>query len=184
MTTCTHTQQSGITWLTIDGRIDSMSSPDIQQQFDQLILSGSRLIVVNLEQVNFISSAGLRVFLAEQKQLNQVGGEIILFKARESVLRIFTMTGFEKICKIISTEAELSAACAIAMDSVEILTTTVDGITFKRREMDQAEPGRLRIIGSQDKLAAAEYAQEDVVTVSQAELPFGVGLATVGERYE
>lgn len=184
MTTCTTIIQSGIARLIISGRIDSMSSPNILHQFDELILGGSRLVVVNLEQVNFVSSAGLRIFLVAQKQLNKVGGEIILFKAPENVLHVLTMTGFDQICKIIADEEQLVAVCSIGADAAEITATAVDGITFKHRTLADAAQGRLQIIGSQDKLSAADYTQDDVITVSQARLPFGLGLATIGERYE
>jgi anti-anti-sigma factor len=108
--TCTVLPQSGFTRLIITGRIDSMSAPELQQQFEELILGGSRLIVADLEQVNFISSAGLRVFLIAQKELTRVGGEIILFKAAESVTRVFAMSGFHLLLKIIASEKELAAA--------------------------------------------------------------------------
>ncbi len=184
MTTCTTKIQSGLAWLDVNGRIDSMSSTNIQRQFDELILSGSRLIVVNLEQVHFVSSAGLRVFLVAQKQLNKVGGEIILFKAPENVLNVLTMAGFDQICKIIANEEQLAAVSSVGADAAEITATTVDGITFKHRETPGASQGSLRIIGSQDPLSSAGYTENDVATIPQAELRFGLGLATMGERYE
>jgi len=184
MTTCSTHQQSGLTWLAISGRMDSLSSVDIQNQFDELILSGSRLIAVNLEQVSFISSAGLRVFLGAQNQLTKVGGEIILFHASESVRRVFTMTGFDQICKIMANAEELATVCADRAEAAEVTVTIVDGVTFKCRETAATEPGDLCIIGSQDKLASAGYTEQDVVTVNQSSLRFGAGLATIGERYE
>lgn len=184
MTNCTVIRQGEITRLTISGRIDSMSSPDIQQQLDELILGGSRSVVADLEQVNFVSSAGLRVFLLAQNKLKTVGGQVIMFKTPESVMRIFAMTGFDKLFKVVSSEQELSTLYASSTDTAELISTVVDGITFKYQEKAETESGRLRIIGSLDKLAACGYSESDVVTVPQAELAFATGLATLGERYE
>lgn len=184
MTNCTIIRQDGITRLMISGRIDSMSSPDIQQQLDELILGGSRLIVADLEQVNFVSSAGLRVFLLAQNKLKTVGGQVIMFKTPENVMRIFTMTGFDKLFKVVPSEQELSTLYASSADAAELVSTVVNGITFKYQDKADAATGRLRIIGSLDKLAACGYSENDVVTIPQAELAFATGLATLGERYE
>jgi anti-anti-sigma factor len=184
MATCTITRQAGITFIAVLGRIDSMSSPDIQHQLSELIMGGSRFIAVNLEEVNFLSSAGLRIFLIAQKELNNVGGEIILFKANEGVMRVFKMTGFDKILKILSTEEELAAICRESAAAAELEANIIDGITFKLKEMADAETGTLRIIGSQDKFASADYDLADVVTIPQASLRFGTGLATIGDEYD
>ena len=183
MTTCTITEQPGMTLLTFAGRVDSMTSSDVQRQIDGLILDGRRLLVANLEQTSFISSAGLRVFLTAQKQLKKVGGEMILYKIAEPVMPVFITSGFDKIFKIFSTEQELNAAASAGRHPSEMMAVTEDGATFRYREA-QALPGALSIIGSQEKLSSASYGREDVVTAGQETLQFGTGLATVGEQYE
>jgi anti-anti-sigma factor len=183
MMTCTITERSSITWLTISGRIDSMTSPDVQRHIDELILDGKRVLVADLEQTSFVSSAGLRVFLMAQKQLKKVGGEMILYRIAAPVLPVFAASGFDKAFRIISTEQQLHAAAAPGQDSPETITATDDGVTFRYRETP-AERGSITIIGSQEKLAFASYTADDVVTVPQQALRFGTGLATVGEQVE
>jgi len=183
MATCTTIEKFGLTWLNISGRIDGMSAPDVQQQIDELILGGKRNLVVNLEQVNFVSSAGLRVFFGAHLQLKQVGGEVILYRISPNILTVFRISGFDKLFRIMSTEEEISAASPLAIEG-ELSASTEDGVAFKLREMSDAETGLLRMIGSQEKLAHADYSAKDVVTIAQSELPFGTGLATVGEHYE
>jgi anti-anti-sigma factor len=183
MAGCTVTRKAEITLLAIQGRIDSISSPVIQTQLDELIMGGERRIAVNLANVSFLSSAGLRVFLIAQKALAKVGGEILLFRANEGVMRVLTMTGFDRVLRVLATEEELSAGAG-SIPSEEISTRTGEGITFTHREIPDAAVGTLRIIGSQTKFASAGYEREDVVTLPQAELLFGTGLATIGEEYE
>lgn len=184
MTTCTISEKLGMTWLTLSGHIDGMTAPDVQRQIDELILGGRRLLVADLEQVKFISSAGLRIFFGAHLQLNKVGGEIILFRISPSVLPVFKISRFDTLFRIMSTEQEISAAFSANADSAEVTSATDNGMTFKHREMADAKTGALRIIGSQDKLSRADYTAEDVLTISQSELQFGAGLATVGEHYE
>jgi anti-anti-sigma factor len=184
MTNCTITRHAGITRLAINGRIDSMSSPDIQQFLEELILGGNRRIVTDLELVNFVSSAGLRVFLLVQNKLKTVGGEILLFKTPEPVMKVFSMTGFDKLFKLVASEQELLAIFSAAADAAEVISSVMDGITFKYSEKALAAHGPIRILGSQEKLSGSDYTEKDVVTVSQADLSFATGLATLGERYE
>ncbi|MBP7462250.1 MAG: STAS domain-containing protein, partial [Candidatus Delongbacteria bacterium] len=67
------------------GRIDGMSSLDIEQTFNSLTGAGERQILVDFTEVKYISSAGLRVFLAAQKKLMAVGGQILLYNLAPSV---------------------------------------------------------------------------------------------------
>ncbi len=184
MTTCTINHEYGVTRVVIAGRIDSMSSAEIQNQLDELILGGSRLLVVDVEQVNFISSAGLRIFLHAQKQLERVDGQIIIYKVQEGVLRVFRMSGFDRIIQLADSEAALALACSPSQAAAGVIVTSTEGITFTHRLFAGVEPGTLRIIGSQEKLLSAGYDEQDVISIPQSQLHFGAGLATVGERYE
>ena len=65
--------------LALRGRVDALSSAEIQKVFDRLIQAGERMILVDFAEVNYVSSAGLRLFLLVQKQLKSVGGELLLF---------------------------------------------------------------------------------------------------------
>jgi len=71
-------EEGGLKIITVKGRIDALSSAELQKGLDTLILAGDRVILVNFAEVNYISSAGLRVLLSVQKQLKRVGGEIVL----------------------------------------------------------------------------------------------------------
>ena len=89
MTDCIVREENGTTWIMLQGRLDSMTSPSVQQQMDQLIIDGKRLLVADMSDVGFVSSAGLRVFMIAQKQLKKVGGEVILYGVSESIQKIF-----------------------------------------------------------------------------------------------
>ena len=184
MTNYTVAEQEGVLFLSINGRIDSLTSPDIQHKLEDLVLGGNRLIVANLEQVSFLSSAGLRVFIIAQKALLKVGGEILFYGVSDNIMRVFEITGLDNMFKIIPTETELKAAILARGDATELEMVNVQGMAVKFRSIPDARAGTLCIVGSQEKLANADYTESDVVTVSQANMPFAAGLATVGERYQ
>ena len=85
--------------LTVEGRIDTITSNELEEvitaeigNFDSLILD-----FANLE---YISSAGLRVLISTQKKLKADNIPMIIKNVTDSVNEIFRMSGFDKILKI------------------------------------------------------------------------------------
>lgn len=183
MSDCMVTEESGLTWVAVKGRLDSMSSPEIQKHMNDLILSGKRTIVVNLEEVTYVSSAGLRVFLDVQKKLKRADGKIIFYKISENVLNVFKMSGFLTIFSVASTREEIESALQAETTVSPSVSQEIEGITIHSMSRP-AEPGSLSIAGSQEQLSPAHYSEQDVVSVEPEDFQFGTGLATLGEHYE
>jgi len=179
----TITEENGIKWLNLKGRIDSMSSPEIDRLIKELILSGERRLVANFEGVNYISSAGLRVFLFAQKQLKKVEGEIILLKISPNVLEVFQVSGFAQIFTILADKEELDSVFHATKTQAEIFEKDYEGTSIQYIKTD-AGSGILNRIGSQDQFAMSEYTQDRVVTVKPDNMQFGTGLAALGDQYE
>jgi anti-anti-sigma factor len=183
MIDCTITVELDVTWINVNGRVDSMTSPEIQRQINDLMLRGERNLVANLEGVNYISSAGLRVFLGAQKQLKKAGGEIIFYNVSNSVVEVFKLGAFDQIFRFASTREELTTAFHADPTSSPVRSKEVEGILFQYLEK-KADPGSLKVVGSQENFAWAKYNENSVVTIKSEELQFGTGLATLGDRYE
>ncbi len=92
--------------LAFEGRLDSQTSPDAQQQLTRLIEEGATKILVNLEKVDYISSAGLRVLLVVAKQLKATDGELRICSLNEVVKEVFDISGFDLILPISASESE------------------------------------------------------------------------------
>ncbi len=91
-------EQESIT-LKIVGRIDTITSPNLEKQLNELVEQTNKL-VLNFEKVDYISSAGLRVLLMIQKKCNQDKKEFVISNVNETVMDVFEMTGFSNILKI------------------------------------------------------------------------------------
>ncbi len=92
--------------LAFEGRLDTGTSPDAQQQLTRLIEEGETKILVNLEKVDYISSAGLRVLLVIAKQLKTTDGELRICSLNEVVKEVFDISGFDMILPISASELE------------------------------------------------------------------------------
>lgn len=92
--------------ISVFGRIDATSAPDLEGALDQYVNAGSIKLVVDFSGVEYISSAGLRVLLSVRKRLVPLKGELVLAGLRPFVREVFDMTGFSKIFPLYKTTAE------------------------------------------------------------------------------
>ncbi len=81
------------------GRLDTTTAPELEASLKDS-LSGVKKLVFDMEKLEYISSAGLRVLLSNQKIMNKQG-EMIIRNASEDVKEIFDVTGF---CDILTIE--------------------------------------------------------------------------------
>ena len=75
------------------GELDSMNSPAFEAELRQH-LTGVASIIVDFEKLNYISSAGLRVFLAMEPSLEDRNAEMTLIQVSEHIMEIFDLVGF------------------------------------------------------------------------------------------
>ena len=84
--------------LVLDGRLDTNTAPQLETEIKEA-LDGVLSLVLDLEKLEYISSAGLRVLLSAQKIMNGKG-EMKLTHVQKSVMDIFEITGFSDILTI------------------------------------------------------------------------------------
>lgn len=82
----------------LEGRLDTSTAPQLEEELKSA-LDGVTALVLDLEKLEYISSAGLRVLLSAQKIMNKQG-EMEINHANEAVMEIFEVTGFTDILTI------------------------------------------------------------------------------------
>lgn len=178
------THDSALPWIRIEGRIDSMTAPDVEKCLNGLITSGHRQVILDMGAVHYMSSLALRVLLTAQKQLKKAGGEIAICRPAPAVVDILTMSGFNLLFRIYdSPEAVTAAASAAPTTAVQEEQIDNEGVSLRCIHHANA-PGKLQIIGSQKKLADSGYEASDVVKVRASDIQYGAGLATLGDSYD
>ena len=78
------------------GRLDTNTSPQLEQAAGELFEAGKNELVVDLAKCDFVSSAGLRVIVAMQKRV-MTGGSLAFRNVQPEVMDVFEMTGFAKL---------------------------------------------------------------------------------------
>ena len=84
--------------LRIEGHLDAQTSPDLQATIGES-LDGVEHLVLDLNGVEYVSSAGLRVIIWAQKEMSP-RGDMVLRNVCSDVMDVFNMTGFSNILTI------------------------------------------------------------------------------------
>ncbi len=83
----------------LTGRVDTNTASFLQDRMDEEIIDMMNL-TIDMEKVNYISSAGLRVLLSAEKKIEERGGSMRIIHVGETVKSIFKITGFDEILTI------------------------------------------------------------------------------------
>jgi anti-anti-sigma factor len=92
-----------VTLLEFEGNLDTNSAPDAQAALTEAISDGARKLLVDFEQLDFISSAGLRVLLSAAKAIGREGGKMHICTLNETVDEVFEISGFSTIFNVFAT---------------------------------------------------------------------------------
>ena len=84
--------------LIVSGRLDTQTAPELENELDS-ILSGLKELIFDMTNLEYVSSAGLRVILKAQKAMN-AQGSMKLTGVNDSIMEVFDITGFLDILTI------------------------------------------------------------------------------------
>ncbi|MBI4773707.1 MAG: STAS domain-containing protein [Deltaproteobacteria bacterium] len=102
-------KSGGATVVSVKGRMDAASAPDFEKNMQEMIDGGQRAFAVDLSELDYISSAGLRAILSIAKRLKTLNGNFLIASLRGPVKEVFEISGFSSIIPIYdSVDAALS----------------------------------------------------------------------------
>ena len=105
-----HSEAPGFTVIEVGGEIDVYTAPKLRERLVSLVESGSYELIVDMESVEFLDSTGLGVLVGGLKRVRAHEGWIDLVCTQSRILRIFRITGLNRVFSIYDTVAEAVAA--------------------------------------------------------------------------
>lgn len=93
--------------LGLHGELDLLGAPLLQEAIDRADGEASAIMVLDLQDLQFVDSAGLRVILAAHERSRENGQELALTPGTEQVQRLFTIAGVNDHLRIIGSPDEL-----------------------------------------------------------------------------
>jgi len=92
--------------VSVAGRVDSNAAPQLQEHLGELVKAGHGRLVINMKDVTFLSSAGLRALLWALKACKRSGGDVRLSEVSSPVARVLELTSFDMHFKCYVSDAE------------------------------------------------------------------------------
>ena len=94
-------RENGTAIFSLNGRLDSNTSPEFDEKITQSIENGTRFIIVDCQNLDYITSAGLRILNKTAKKLKQLDGKIVLCSMEDYVREVFEISGFDTFLPIV-----------------------------------------------------------------------------------
>jgi anti-anti-sigma factor len=110
--TVVNVTESGVMVVAVEGRVDGSTAPKFKRVLGAVADAGTTGIVLDLENLRFISSAALGVLLELTKAQARRGGTLTVCSLPESLRKIFEISGFDQIIPVHESQAEALAACS------------------------------------------------------------------------
>lgn len=88
----------------LNGKLDTNTTPAAESEINALIEAGASKLLINFEQLSYISSSGLRLLLATAKRLKVEGGDLQVCSLNEMATEVFEISGFSTILKVFPNE--------------------------------------------------------------------------------
>ena len=105
-TTSTTAGEKPIQKVRISGYLDSSTFPQLQEHLNNLMKQGNLHYLLDLENLDYISSAGLGVLMGILREVREKDGDLKIVNMSEKIERVFYLLGFSRLMKVYSTEEE------------------------------------------------------------------------------
>ena len=103
-------RQDGVLSARVDGRIDGSNVAEFEEAIRAVTEEGHRAVIMDFEELTYISSAGLRAILLTAKSLGNQNAKFALCSLSDQIREVFEVSGFDKIIAIHPSKAEALAS--------------------------------------------------------------------------
>jgi anti-anti-sigma factor len=162
--------------LQLKGRLDANWAEHVSNAIEAAIRAGQHQIDLEFSQVDYISSAGIRVLLKYHKQLKAVRGKMRVVQPTESVLAVLHLSGI----------AGMLVAAAEAPPPVKPPSVTRrwerNGVIFEAHEQTTGGMLEARLLGHPEKFATGQLSAADSQRLRFDAASFGLGLGAFGDE--
>jgi anti-sigma B factor antagonist len=105
----TQRDEKGVTVFLLEGRVDTAGASEMDQALQAAVAQGKHKLVLDMGQVSYISSAGLRTLADIVTRNREAGGDLKLVALNPKVLRVLRIIGFDRFFSIHDTVEEALA---------------------------------------------------------------------------
>jgi anti-sigma B factor antagonist len=96
-------KEGAVNTFKLQGRLDSNTSQSFEKRLMDAISDGAKNVIIDFKELDYISSAGLRVILKATKTIKRQDGKIMLCSMQDYVKEVFEIAGFDSFLPIVPT---------------------------------------------------------------------------------
>ena len=178
---------NNILMISLAGRLDAFGASQLDEAIKELIKDYDFSIVIDMENVPYLSSGGIRIFLVTEKMLKKRGGGIHLCSVNSYPLKVLETAGFDELFSIYSTKEDAVESC-IALEVMRgaekdwnrLPTFHKSGARFAVFESSPKE-AILKVIGNVSNVLYARLVEGDIFLRKFSETEYSIGLGALGE---
>lgn len=169
------------TGVTVAGRLDSYWADHLLAALEEEVRQGSHEITLDLAQVHYMSSAGIRILVMTHKRLSAIQGRLEIANPSEPVVRILKLSGLARL--LLGVGEPGSPAEPEAGGSTRERSFEREGVTYT--SYDVAPGARLgcRVIGDPGRLDGCRFGADDVAVLSIPAASTVIGLGAFGAEF-
>ena len=173
--------------LKVKGRLDGYWADHLAKALEEEIHRGSHHLVLDLSEVAFLSSAGIRILVSYYKQLREIQGSLVVSDASEPVKKVLEIS---RLTSVLFASGSREAAVAAPSGTATPMVPTpgahleAHGAVF---DVFPCTPGaklKYRLLGDPDLLRGCRFRQDQCFTLQFPESSFGIGLGALGDSFE
>jgi anti-anti-sigma factor len=165
--------------LTCTGRLDANRAGYLNETIDRMVREGHYQISLDLSDIEYLSSAGIRSLVTQYKNLKAINGHFTIFEMSENVRQVLSMVGMAGMLSQVPQKIKKEKTEQENQNQLE-----ANGFIFSRTILSPDGKTCVTLYGKPELTVQSGFRSEDVRVVKSAGDHFAIGLGAIGTSYE
>lgn len=166
-------------------RLDAYGASKLDDFIKSNLKDEDHLVILNLEEVTYLSSGGIRTFLESHRILTDKGGTLILCNVKKYPREVLEMAGFDQVFPLYNNLDEAMDSCIkpqeYSVSDEEYLMRYEDDILSIKTLKVTSKDSSLKVLGDVKSVLTASITSKDVYSRKFSETEYSIGLGGLGE---
>ena len=170
--------------LRVSGRLDNEWAGSLTSAIDEAVRLGSHSVVLNLQDVNYISSAGIGSLVRAHKQFQSIRGRFGIGAASPEVIEVIRLTGLTKmlVCDPTLLRGRTTASYSTMQPSFRVSAQA--GMTYELYDVSPGSMLTCDVVGDARAMAHSAYRAEQCRSIEFPLATMGLGLGAFGRDFD
>lgn len=164
--------------LKCSGRLDANRAGHLNDYIDQMVRNGQYQILLDLTAVDYLSSAGIRSLIMQNKNLLAVNGYFYIAAMSDNVRQVLSMVG---LSDILSRKPEKTKKAESTKKVPKTLKAV--GFDFHISELNSETKTEVNVFGNPDLIKTSAFTADDSQLIKASENQFSIGLGALGDSF-